>query len=51
MQQSELSKKVFSGMKWKTFERVFLQIINAVTPMVLARLLLPEDFGTVPTLL
>ena len=50
MQDKELSKKIFSGMKWKAFERLFLQIINAVTPMVLARLLLPEDFGIVSIL-
>ncbi len=50
MQDKELSKKVFSGMKWKAVERFSLQIINAVTPMVLARLLMPEDFGTIAIL-
>ncbi len=50
MQDKELSKKVFSGMKWKAVERFSLQFINAVTPMVLARLLLPEDFGTIAIL-
>ncbi len=50
MQDKELSKKVFSGMKWKAIERFFLQFINAVTPMVLARLLMPEDFGTIAIL-
>lgn len=50
MQDKDLSKKIFDGMKWKTFERLFLQIINAVTPMVLARLLMPDDFGTVAIL-
>ena len=50
MQDKELSKKVFSGMKWKTIERFFLQFINAVTPMVLARVLMPEDFGVVAIL-
>lgn len=50
MQDKELSKKVFSGMKWKAIERFFLQFINAVTPMILARLLMPEDFGTIAIL-
>lgn len=50
MKESELSKKVLSGMKWKTIERFFLQFINAVTPMVLARLLMPEDFGAIAIL-
>lgn len=50
MQKGNLTSKVVSGMKWKAVERVFLQIINAVTPMVLARLLMPEDFGTIAVL-
>ena len=50
MQDKELSKKVFSGMKWKAIERFFLQFINAVTPMILARLLMPEDFGMIAIL-
>lgn len=50
MQDKELSKKVFTGMKWKAIERFFLQFINAVTPMVLARILMPEDFGTIAIL-
>ncbi len=50
MDNKELSQKVFSGMKWKAIERFFLQLINAFTPMLLARLLLPEDFGTIAIL-
>lgn len=50
MEDKELGKKVVSGIKWKAFERIFLQVINAVTPMVLARLLLPEDFGSIAIL-
>ncbi len=50
MDSKELSKKVVNGMKWKSIERLFLQVINAVTPMVLARILMPEDFGTVAIL-
>ena len=50
MKDKGLASKVISGMKWKAFERLFLQIVNAATPMVLARLLMPEDFGTVAIL-
>lgn len=50
MLDKELSRKVINGVKWKAVERLFLQIINAVTPMVLARLLMPEDFGIVSIL-
>lgn len=50
MQDKDLGKKIFSGMKWKAIERIFLQLINAVTPMVLARILLPEDFGIIAIL-
>lgn len=50
MQDKELSKKVLSGMKWKSLERLFIQIINAVTPIVLARILTPEDFGAIAIL-
>ena len=50
MLDKDLSLKVINGIKWKTIERIFLQIINAVTPMILARLLMPEDFGVVSIL-
>lgn len=50
MQDKELSKKVLSGMKWKSLERLFIQIMNAVTPIVLARILTPEDFGAIAIL-
>lgn len=50
MNEKSLSGKVISGMKWKAFERLFLQLVNAATPMVLARLLMPADFGVVAIL-
>ena len=50
MAKSNLADKVMSGMKWKAVERLFLQLINAATPMILARLLMPEDFGAVAIL-
>ncbi len=50
MQDKELGEKVLSGMKWKALERIILQVVNAVTPMILARILMPEDFGTIAIL-
>lgn len=50
MQDKELGEKVVNGMKWKALERIILQVVNAVTPMVLARILMPEDFGTIAIL-
>lgn len=50
MSEQNLSKKIINGMKWKTVERIFLQIINAVTPIILARLLTPDDFGVIAIL-
>lgn len=50
MKDKGLTNKVISGMKWKAFERLFLQLVNAATPMVLARILMPDDFGIVAIL-
>ena len=50
MSEKSLSKKIVSGVKWKTIERISLQIMNAVTPIVLARMLTPEDFGAIAIL-
>ena len=50
MSEKNLSQKIINGMKWKTIERVSLQIVNAVTPIFLARLLTPDDFGIIAIL-
>lgn len=50
MSEKSLTKKIVSGVKWKTLERISLQIINAVTPIILARILTPDDFGIVALL-
>ena len=39
-------QKVVSSLWWKLLERVFSQGINLVVQIVLARLLLPSDFGS-----
>ncbi len=46
----KLSEKVFNGIKWKTFERFALQLINGLSPIIMARILMPEDFGAVAIL-
>ena len=39
-------KKVVGSFLWKLMERLFSQGINLVVQIILARLLLPEDFGS-----
>lgn len=41
------SQSVFSGMFWKFMERISAQLTSFVVSVVLARILLPEDYGTV----
>lgn len=41
------SKKVFSNLIWRFFERVGAKLISVVVQLVLARILAPDDFGTV----
>ena len=49
-QQNNLKKQVMSGMIWKFFERGSMQIVNFILQIVLARLLLPEDYGVITIL-
>ena len=45
---SEVSKKeVISSMLWKFFERISVQGISFIVTIVLARLLSPEEYGTI----
>ena len=41
------SKKVFTNLIWRFFERCGAQIVSFVVEIILARLLCPEDYGTV----
>lgn len=47
MEGSSTKNKVFSGVFWKFGERILAQGISFVVSIVLARLLLPEDYGIV----
>lgn len=46
-----LKSKIISGMVWKFGERVIAQGVSFIVSMVLARLLMPEDYGTVSVVL
>ena len=45
-----LGQKVTSGAVWVTFSKLFTQAVQFVVGMVLARLLTPDDYGTVALL-
>jgi PST family polysaccharide transporter len=51
MENQKLADKVFNGAKWSVLERVANQAFHFVISIVLARLLLPEAFGTVGMIL
>ena len=44
---NSLAISVASGFIWTFGERIIAQLITATVTMVLARLLLPEDFGAI----
>ena len=47
MENNNLKNSVLGGFFWKFCERFLTQIISFVTSMLLARILMPEDYGTV----
>lgn len=47
MDNSTLKKKTVSGMLWRFAENGLSQIVNFIISIVLARLLLPEDYGII----
>lgn len=46
-EMDNLKKSTFSGAIWKFMERVCAQVVSLVVSIVLARLLLPEDYSIV----
>ena len=50
-QNQSLKKKVFSGLFWTFGERIIAQLISLIVSLVLARLLLPSDYGVVSLVL
>ena len=47
MSDSKLSKQIVSGMVWKCAERFTAQGVSFIVSLVLARILMPEDYGAV----
>lgn len=45
-----VGNKAIKGFAWKFFEKISYQVINVVIQIVLARLLMPEDYGIVALL-
>ncbi len=51
MEQDSAKNKIFSGMFWKFGERILAQVVSFIVSVVLARLLLPEEYGIVSIVL
>lgn len=51
MEENSIKNKIFSGMFWKFGERILAQIVSFVVSIVLARILLPEEYGIVSIVL
>lgn len=47
MNEKELNSKIFSGTIWKFGERIIAQGVSFVVSLILARLLMPEDYGAI----
>ena len=47
MSEIDSSKKIVSGMVWRFGEKITAQLVSFVVSIVLARLLMPEDYGVV----
>lgn len=47
MQGNDLTNKTVFGLIWKFAERIGSQLVSTVVSIILARILLPEDYGLV----
>lgn len=47
MNYNNLKKKTFSGIIWKFMERIFAQVVSLIVSIILARILLPDDYSVV----
>lgn len=50
MNKNNLNKKIINATKWSGITEVLAKLIVPITNMVLARILMPEDFGVVATI-
>ena len=51
MSERKLKEQVFSGMFWRLLERVCAQGVSFILSIILARILMPDDYGTIALLL
>ena len=47
MNENEIKEKTIKGLFWKFVERIFSQLISFVVSIILARILMPEDYGLI----
>lgn len=47
MNSNNLKNKAFSGMIWKFMERICAQVVSLIVSIVLARILMPDDYSIV----
>ena len=45
--ENNIKKKVFGGLVWRFAERCGAQGVNFIVSIILARLLAPDDYGTI----
>ena len=51
MAEDSLKKKTISGLFWTFFERIGVQLVSFFVQIILARLLLPEEYGVISIVL
>lgn len=51
MAEDSLKKKTLSGLFWAFLERIGVQLVSFVVQIILARLLLPEEYGVIAIVL
>ena len=51
MSDKSLKSQVFSGLVWKFAERILAQGVSFIVSVVLARILMPSDYGIVALIL
>lgn len=44
---SDIRQKSSKGIKWQTFSEILIRLFQLLTTIILARLLMPEDFGLI----
>ena len=50
LNEQELNNKILNATKWSAITEILAKLINPLTNMVLARIVLPESFGVIATI-